>query len=203
MISQLRRSPDADWRWQLRNCVRSSQELARALRLSTEELTGAQFAEARGFPIAITPYYLSLCDPDDLACPIRRQVVPQSLEQETSPGDLVDPLGEVSHEVCPNLIRRYPDRALIFCVDRCAVYCRYCTRSRAVGAGGGARGLPELRKAFEYLRDHPEIRDVIVSGGDPLVMTTEKLKLILAALRRIESVETIRLATRVPVVLPS
>lgn len=192
----------SDWRWQLQHSIRTAEDLGRALRLTRDELSGAEFAEEHGFPIAITPYYLALVDPDDPACPIRRQVVPLAFEAREVPGDLRDPLGEAAHEVAPDLIRRYPDRALIFATDRCAVYCRFCTRSRLVGAGGGARSAGRLAPAFEYLRQHPEITDVIVSGGDPLALATERITTILSALRRIPSVETIRIATRVPVVLP-
>jgi lysine 2,3-aminomutase len=116
---------------------------------------------------------------------------------------MVDPLGETTHEVAPELVSRYPDRALLLVSDRCSVYCRFCTRSRMVGAGGGVRTLEHLAPAFAWLADHPEVRDVIVSGGDPLVMSTERLTRILERLRAIPSVETIRLATRVPVTLPS
>lgn len=193
--------PEA-WRRELRDSVRTVAELAARLELTKEELEGARRAEAGGFPIAITPYYLSLCDPVDATCPIRRQVVPHVAEGETVPGDLRDPLGEEAHEVAPNLVQRYPDRALLLVTDRCAVYCRFCTRSRMVGAGGGARSEERLAAAFAYLEAHPEIRDVIVSGGDPLTTATEKLVRLLERVRRIPSVETIRLATRVPVVLP-
>jgi lysine 2,3-aminomutase len=191
-----------DWRWQLQHTVRSAAGLATAFRLSPEELEGARRAERNGFPISVTPYYASLADSNDPRCPIRRQVVPLTDESNEVPGDLADPLGEAAHEVAPNLIRRYPDRALVFATDRCAVYCRFCTRSRLVGAGGGARSLDRLTAAFAYLESHPEIRDVIVSGGDPLAMSTERVVELLASLRRIRSIETIRIATRVPVVLP-
>ncbi len=192
----------ADWRWQLRNAVRSADGLARALELTPAELEAARAAERAGFPIAVTPYYLSLCDPHDPACPIRRQVVPVLPEGDEVAGDLRDPLGEEAHEVAPELIQRYPDRALLLVTDRCAVYCRFCTRSRMVGAGGGPRSLERLAPALSYLREHPEVRDVIVSGGDPLAMSTDRLLRVIEALRGIPSVETIRLATRVPVALP-
>jgi lysine 2,3-aminomutase len=191
-----------DWRSQLQHALRSADDLSRVLELTPEELEGARAADRAGFPISITPYYLGLIDPDDPACPIRRQVVPQSYEQDEVPGDLRDPLGEEAHEVAPALIQRYPDRALLFATDRCAVYCRFCTRSRLVGAGGGARSLAALGPALAYLAAHPEVRDVIVSGGDPLAMATDRLVGIVRALRAIPSVETIRLATRVPVALP-
>jgi lysine 2,3-aminomutase len=194
--------PTADWRWQLRHALSKPEELARALPLSDSEQRGLAALDERGFPMAITPYYFGLIDPGDENCPIRRQVVPRAEELSLVPGDLADPLGEAVHEVAPNLIVRYPDRALLFATDRCAVYCRFCTRSRLVGAGGGARPLSRLEPAFEYLRAHPEISDVIISGGDPMVMATERLAQLLAALRAIPSVQTLRLATRVPVVLP-
>ncbi|MEY2936430.1 MAG: hypothetical protein RL033_7179 [Pseudomonadota bacterium] len=194
--------PADDWRWQLQHSVSRPEQLKAALRLSEAEAQGLEALGQRGFPMAITPYYLGLIDPDDEHCPIRRQVVPRREELERVPGDLADPLGEAAHEVAPNLIQRYPDRALLFTTDRCAVYCRFCTRSRLVGAGGGARPLSKLEPAFEYLRQHPEISDVILSGGDPLVMATERLTQLVAALREIPSIQTIRLATRVPVVLP-
>jgi len=191
-----------DWRWQLSHSLSSADELARVLPLSDAERQGLAALGERGFPVAITPYYFGLIDPNDPDCPIRRQVVPRFEELTQVPGDLADPLGEAAHEAAPNLIQRYPDRALLFATDRCAVYCRFCTRSRLVGAGGGARSLERLAPALEYLRSHPEISDVIISGGDPLVMSTDRLVRLVAAVREIESVQTIRLATRVPVVLP-
>jgi lysine 2,3-aminomutase len=192
----------ADWRAQLRESVRSAEDLGRVLRLSSEELDGARRAEQEGLPIAITPYYLSLCDSEDPVCPIRRQCVPHALESRDVPGDMVDPLGEIAHEVAPYLVQRYPDRVLLLATDRCAVYCRFCTRSRMVGDGGGPAPLDRLETALAWIRQHPEVRDVIVSGGDPLAMATDRLDRLLASVRAIPSVETIRLATRVPVTLP-
>lgn len=197
----LPRGPE-DWRWQLQNSTRSLSDLEQALQLSESERQGALGAERAGLPIAITPYYLSLIDAADEACPIRRQVVPRAEEAELSQGDLRDPLGEEVHEVAPELVQRYPDRALLLVTDRCAVYCRFCTRSRMVGHGGGARSIERLAGAFAYLRAHPEVKDVIVSGGDVLTQATERIVQVLRALREIKSIETIRLATRVPVVLP-
>lgn len=195
-------SNPSDWRWQLQHALRSTADLERHLELSAQERDGLLAAERGGFPISITPHYLSLMRPGDPDCPLRRQVVPVAQEGESVPGDRVDPLGEADHEVAPNLIQRYPDRALLFATDRCAVYCRFCTRSRLVAAGGGARSLERLQPAFDYLRAHPEVRDVIVSGGDPLAMSDARLGSLLAALRQISTIETIRLATRVPVALP-
>jgi lysine 2,3-aminomutase len=186
----------------MRHAVTDADALARALHLTERELDGARRAERAGLPLSITPYYLSLCDKDDPACPVRLQCVPDGREALTAEGDLEDPLGEVSHEVAPHLIRRYPDRALLLATDRCSVYCRFCTRSRMVGDGGGARSLDELAPALAYLASHPEVRDVIVSGGDPLTLSTSRLVSLLKAVRAVPSVETMRLATRVPVTLP-
>ncbi len=183
--------------------ITSAEGLSRALDLTPEELEGAKRAEQQGLPIRITPHYLSLVDRLDPSCPIRRQCVPVAAEAVETPGDLVDPLGEVAHEVAPHLVQRYPDRALLLVTDRCAVYCRFCTRSRMVGDGGGAVADAALEPAMEYLEAHPEVTDVIVSGGDPGCLATPRLARVIERLRRISSVETIRLATRVPVTLPS
>lgn len=202
----VRRGVDArdwrDWRWQLRHAVGTVDALARALPLTPGELEGARRAESQGLPLRITPYYLSLVDEADPACPIRRQCVPDAREADSVPGDLADPLGEVEHEVAPHLVQRYPDRVLLLATDRCAVYCRFCTRSRMVGNGDGAVSLEALEPAFAWLRAHPEVRDVILSGGDPLAMATDRIVRLVEAVRAIPSVETIRLATRVPVTLP-
>ena len=188
---------------QLRGALTSADDLDRALALTPSELEGARRAERAGLSIRVTPYYLSLCDKHDPDCPIRRQCVPRLDESIEVSGDLADPLGEVAHEVAPHLVQRYPDRALLLATDRCAVYCRFCTRSRMVGDGGGAVSLEALAPAMAYLEGHPEVRDVILSGGDPLTLSTDRLVRLLARLREIPSVETIRLATRVPVTLPS
>lgn len=194
--------PKRDWQSQLRASVRTTADLEARLRLTPEEREGARRAEHGGLPIAITPYYLSLVDQDDPRCPIRLQCVPRAEETNEVPGDLVDPLGEVAHEVAPHLVQRYPDRVLLLATDRCAVYCRFCTRSRMVGDGGGPTPLDRLGEAFAYIASHPEIRDVIVSGGDPLAMATDRLERLIARIRAIPHVDTIRLATRVPVTLP-
>jgi len=193
--------PD-DWRWQLRHALRTADALRVSLDLTDDEYAGALRAEHAGLPIFVTPYVLGLCSRTDPECPIRRQIVPLALESREVAGDLRDPLGEEAHEVAPNLVRRYPDRALLVVSDRCAVYCRFCTRSRMVGRGRGPLPLRDLEPALHYLRRHAEIREVIVSGGDPLVMTTGRLDEILLALRAISSIEIVRLATRVPSVLP-
>jgi lysine 2,3-aminomutase len=192
-----------DWTAELRASLRTTDQLAAALELTPEEMEGARRAAREGLPLRITPYYLALCDKHDPGCPIRLQCVPRADEGREVPGDMADPLGEVAHEVAPHLVQRYPDRALLLATDHCGVYCRFCTRSRMVGDGSGAVSLERLAPAFAYLAAHPEVRDVIVSGGDPLTMATDRLVRLIARLRAIGSVETIRLATRVPVTLPS
>ncbi len=198
----MKRQTSRDWRWQIRHAITTVDALAAALPLTQRELDGARRTEREGLPMSITPYYLSLCDPNDAACPVRVQCVPDSREADHVTGDLEDPLGEVAHEVAPNLVQRYPDRVLLLATDRCAVYCRFCTRSRMVGAAGGAVSLEALGPALKFIRENPQIRDVIISGGDPLAMGTDKLVRVVAAVRAISSVDTIRLATRVPVTLP-
>jgi len=191
-----------DWRWQLRHANIDGAQLDRALSLSTAELGGVQRAEQQGLPLRITPYYLSLVDRDDPRCPIRRQIVPRLDEARLVEGDLVDPLGEVAHEAAPSLVRRYPDRALLLATDQCAIYCRFCTRSRVVGGGSGPASLASLQPAFAYLEQHDELREVIISGGDPLCVSTARIESLVARLRRIAHIGVIRLATRVPVCLP-
>jgi lysine 2,3-aminomutase len=191
-----------DWRWQVRNAVTDLATLERALVLTEDERVGVKRSLQEGLPISITPYYLGLCDRDDARCPIRVQCVPSASEAIEARGDLRDPLGEEAHEVAPNLVQRYPDRVLLLATDRCGVYCRFCTRSRMVGAGGGAQPLAHLEAAFEYIAAHPAICEVIISGGDPLVMNDARVEALLARLASIESVHYVRMATRTPVTLP-
>jgi lysine 2,3-aminomutase len=199
-----RRTRDLDGYWQreVRQAVTTLAGLEEALTLTAAERAGVERALAGGLPLAITPYYLSLCDPEDPRCPVRIQCVPNISEAEIKRGDLRDPLGEEEHEVARHLVQRYPDRALLLVTDRCSVYCRFCTRSRMVGAGGGVRSQRELAPALEYLRAHPEVRDVIVSGGDPLVMSDARLEALLGELAAIEHLVTVRIASRTPVTLP-
>lgn len=191
-----------NWRWQAKNAYRDLARLEAVLELTDDERAGIVRALDSGFALSVTPYYLGLADPHDASCPIRRQVIPVVAEGESAPGDLRDPLGEEDHEVAPELVQRYPDRVLLLVSDRCAVYCRFCTRSRMVGDGGGPRSMAKLEAAFQYIESHPEIQDVIVSGGDPLVMSTGRLVPILKRLATIEHVLTVRLATRAPVTIP-
>ena len=197
-------APDdpGDWRWQARHSVTTLEALERALPLTDAEREGTRRALAGGFPMAITPHYLSLVSRDDPDCPIRLQCVPRAGEAVEVPGDLRDPLGEEAHEVAPHLVQRYPDRVLLLATDRCAVYCRFCTRSRMVGDGGGARSMEALEPAFEWIRNHRDVSDVIVSGGDPVVMRTERVRALLERLATIETVLYVRVATRAPVTIP-
>lgn len=202
-LAEIRTGDDrADWRWQVRHAISDRVGLEKALPLTEAERAGLRHAEAGGFPVSITPYYMGLIDGEDPDCPIRLQCVPRGDEATRVPGDLRDPLGEEAHQVAPHLIRRYPDRVLLLATDRCGVYCRFCTRSRMVGAGGGARPMAELAEALEYIRADPGIRDVIVSGGDPLVMSDERIGAVLGAIADIEHVMYVRIASRVPVTLP-
>ncbi|MEM9873774.1 MAG: KamA family radical SAM protein [Myxococcota bacterium] len=190
------------WRDQLRRVIDTVDALDAAVGLTPDERCGAERAVAAGFPLRITPYYASLIDRTSARCPIRRQVVPRAAEQQATRGDMVDPLGEEAHEVAPSLVRRYPDRALLVATDQCAIYCRFCTRSRVVGGGAGPTPMRALEPAFQWIEAHPEVRDVILSGGDPLTLGTPRLVRLVARIRAIEHVDVVRLATRVPVSLP-
>lgn len=190
------------WSEQVRNSIRTLEGLEAQLHLTESEREGVRYALSQGFSMAITPYYLGLCDPHDANCPIRLQCVPRIDEKKRVDGDLRDPLGEEAHEIAPGLVQRYPDRVLLLATDTCGVYCRFCTRSRMVGAGSGALPLSALDQAFEYIEAHPQIQDVIVSGGDPLVMSTSRVANILKRLSDIPHVLTVRVASRAPVTLP-
>lgn len=196
-------TPDEAWRREAKGTIRDLAGVEAHLTLTDSERRGVIRALKGGFPMSITPYYMSLIDRDDPECPIRRQVIPREEEAIETPGDLHDPLGEVEHEVAPDLIRRYPDRVLLLATDRCAVYCRFCTRSRMVGEGGGARSLRHLEEAFRYIEENEDIAEVIVSGGDPLVMSTSRIVELFERLGSIPHLNNIRLATRAPVTIPS
>ncbi len=191
-----------DWHWQLKNRVTSVQQLQRLMpTLTPEELAGAQFANHK-LALAITPYFFNLIDLADEQCPIRRQVIPRVEETHVAPWEMTDPCGEDSHSPVPGLVHRYPDRVLFLVTDRCAAYCRYCTRSRLVSNASGYDFHPEFEKQIAYVRDHPAIRDVLLSGGDPLLFSDEKLGYLLGRLRAIPHVEFLRIGTRIPVFLP-
>ena len=194
---------DGAWRRQLRDAVRTPEALAAALDLSDDERDGvrALMDQERALPLTITPHYLSLMDRADPQDPLRRQVVPVAAEFDPTDWDRPDPLGEEDHEVTPNLVHRYPDRVLLLATDRCASYCRFCTRKRMVGQGPTPT-TSDLDAALEYIRARPQIREVILSGGDVLTMSDEKVERLLGRVRAIGHIDIIRIATRVPVFLP-
>jgi lysine 2,3-aminomutase len=194
---------EPDWRAQLRAAVRSPEALAQVLDLDDDERRGlALLAAHGGLPLGITPHFLSLIDRGDPADPLRRQVVPRASEYERGDWDRRDPLGEEDHEVVPFLVHRYPDRVLLLATDRCAAYCRFCTRKRMVGQGPTPT-KDDLAPALDYVAAHPAIREVIVSGGDALMLSDERLGELLARVRAIPHVEIIRLATRMLAFAPS
>ena len=168
-----------DWRWQLKHRITTVEQLKKLLpTLTPEELAGATLANTK-LALGITPYFFNLIDPSDEHCPIRLQVVPKLAETRTEAWELSDPCGEDSHSPVPGLVHRYPDRVLFLVTDRCASYCRYCTRSRLVSNATGYDFHPEFDKQIAYIAAHPEIRDVLLSGGDPLLLSDEKLENLL------------------------
>ncbi|MCF8033555.1 MAG: KamA family radical SAM protein [Desulfarculaceae bacterium] len=192
-----------DWHWQVRNRVTSLAGLSRYLKLSPSEERA--FATCPGkLPLAITPYYLSLMDPLDSADPLRRTMVPTWFEAVTGPGESSDPLGEDHDMAAPGLVHRYPDRVLFLSTGFCAAYCRYCTRSRMVGhaSHGPVHSREAMERAIAYIEATPSVRDVLISGGDPLTMADDRLEWLLSRLRRIPHVEVLRLGTKTPAVLP-
>jgi len=192
-----------DWRWQLRHRIRNMDNLGRILQLSEDEWTKEDTCSTKQLPLAITPYYASLLDKYNPQQPLRRTVVPVSAEYVRSPGEAIDPLGEDHHSPVPGLVHRYPDRVLLLVTGFCATYCRYCTRSRLVGnAGRFASSKSQLERAVAYIESSPSVRDVLISGGDPLTLSDEKLEQLLSRLHRIRHVEFLRIGTKVPVVLP-
>lgn len=190
-----------DWRWQSRNRVRTLAQIERILILSDDE-RGALEQGGCMLPVGITPYYMSLLSRDDAEQPLRRTVIPTTHEFTRTAGEADDPLGEDGHSPVPGLVHRYPDRVLLLGLDFCSTYCRYCTRSRVVGHGEIMPDEARLEAAFEYLREHTEIRDVLISGGDPLALSEDRLDWILTRLRGIPHIEFVRIGTKMPAVLP-
>lgn len=191
-----------DWRWQLKNRITTLAQLQRLMpTLSPEEYAGTQLANTK-LALGITPYFFNLIDPADENCPIRRQVIPRIEETTTASWEMSDPCGEDSHSPVPGLVHRYPDRVLFLVTDRCASYCRYCTRARLVSNATGYDFHPEFDKQIDYIASHPEIRDVLLSGGDPLLFSDEKLEYLLSRLRAIPHIEFLRIGTRIPIFLP-
>jgi lysine 2,3-aminomutase len=190
-----------DWRWQLRHRVTDPEVLAGILGQQAAESDGVKAVLGR-FRMAITPYYLSLIDPSDPTDPVRAQAVPSPLELRVQPADMADPLHEDADSPVPLITHRYPDRVLFLVTDQCTMYCRHCTRRRLAGQTDRVASREKIARAIEYIRANPIIRDVLVSGGDPLTLGSHVLEGILTEIRAIPHVEIIRLGTRVPVVCP-
>lgn len=189
------------WVWQLKNRITRVEQLEEYLELTESERKGCFFANKK-LALSITPYFFNLIDLKDPECPIRRQVIPQEGELQTAPEELLDPLGEEESMVVPGLVHRYPDRVLFLVTDRCAAYCRYCTRSRLVSNAQDYDFHPEFEEGLKYIEAHGEVRDVLLSGGDPLLLSDKKIDYLLGRLRAIEHVEFIRIGSRIPLFLP-
>ncbi|UMZ75138.1 lysine 2,3-aminomutase [Natranaerofaba carboxydovora] len=190
-----------DWKWQLKNRITSVDELKEIVNLTKNEEKGIG-ETLKHLRMAITPYYASLMDKDNPSCPIRLQAIPSSLEVDRSKHDLEDPLHEDTDSPVPGITHRYPDRVLFLVTDQCSMYCRHCTRRRIAGTTDNIRPSEELNNAIEYIKKTPEIRDVLISGGDGLLIPDEKLEELIKKLREISHVEIIRIGTRTPVVMP-
>jgi len=191
----------ADWKWQMRHAVRSADVLAKLLPLTDGERAGLTDTAAM-FRVGISPYYLSLIDPRHPFCPVRMQAIPVAAEARVRPGELADPLGEDPHRPVEAIVHKYPDRVLLLATDTCSVYCRHCTRRRITKGGVAELTKSQLELGLDYIRSHPQVRDVLVTGGDPLILADERLDAVLSGLRAIPHVEIIRIGTRAPVTLP-
>ncbi len=204
---RLRFYPDAtqsdwdDWTWQIAHRITSLEQLGKVIHLTDAE--NQVFRDrGEGIPLSITPYFASLLEPANPAQALRRTVVPSIYEYLMSPGEDQDPLSEEHDTVVPGLVHRYPDRVLFLATYSCSTYCRYCTRSRAVGDHLCDSGIERWETALDYIRQHPEVRDVLVSGGDPLTLPDAALDWLLSRISAIPHVEFIRIGTKVPAVLP-
>lgn len=190
-----------NWKWQLKNRITKVEQLEQYLELTPEEKQACYFSKQK-LALAITPYFFNLIDVNDPDCPIRRQIIPHGGEMQTSPEELLDPVGEEGDMPVEGLVHRYPDRVLFLVTDRCASYCRYCTRSRLVSNAQDYNFHPEFESGLKYIEEHPEIRDVLLSGGDPLLLSNRKLDHLLGRLKAIPHVEFVRIGSRIPTFLP-
>ena len=190
-----------DWHWQVRNRITTVEQLKKVINLTDGEEKAIEESLAL-LRMAITPYYASLMDPDDPNCPIRKQAVPTPLELQRGEADMEDPLLEDTDSPVECLTHRYPDRVLFLITDQCSMYCRHCTRRRFAGQTDNAVPDDRIDKAIEYIKNTPQVRDVLISGGDALVISDERLESILKRLREIPHVEVIRIGSRTPVVMP-
>lgn len=190
-----------DWKWQLANRVTTIEQLRQVIDIDDEE--AAKVSRSLGkLRMAITPYYASLMDPKDPACPVRIQAVPTEHETKIASADLHDPLHEDVDSPVPGLTHRYPDRGLLLITDQCSMYCRHCTRRRHAGETDKAYGEEQIKKGIEYIRNTPSFRDVLLSGGDPLTVSDDRLEWVISELRKIPHVDFVRLGSRMPVVCP-
>lgn len=189
------------WVWQLQNRLKSAEDLERYIELTPEERAGCAYADKK-LALSITPYFFNLIDRNDPNCPIRRQMIPREEEMTTAPEELLDPVGEEQAKNIGNVVHRYPDRVLFLVTDRCAAYCRYCTRSRLVSNAQDYNFHPEFEEGLQYIESNPNIRDVLLSGGDPLLLSDKKLDYLLTRLRAIPHIQFVRIGTRIPVFLP-
>ncbi len=190
-----------DWRWQQRHQLRAPEDFEGVLELSDREYRG--FSQTEGdFRVGVTPYYASLMDPSDPDCPVRRQGLPDPEEARRADFERRDPLAEEEHMPVQGLTHRYPDRVLFYVTHHCPVFCRHCTRKRKVSDPKTAASTGQIEQGLEYIRQNRDVRDVLVSGGDPLTLSDDRLMAILGALRDIDHVEVVRLGTRNPVTLP-
>ena len=190
-----------DWRWQLRHRITSTNQLRQVIPVSDDEADAIDQCLTR-LRMAISPYYSTLIDPTDPDDPIRKQAVPTLAETREGPGEMVDPLHEDVDSPVAGLTHRYPDRVLFLVTDQCSMYCRHCTRRRLAGQTDRARGGNQIAAAIDYIRRTPAVRDVLLSGGDPLTLADNKLEDLIRELRTIPHVEIIRIGTRMPVVVP-
>lgn len=190
-----------DWKWQFKNRITTISQLEKVIRLSDKEKQDIEFCLNK-FRMAITPYYASLMDPKDPNCPIRKQAVPSIKETQILSYEMADPLDEDRDSPVKNIVHRYPDRVLFLVTRMCSMYCRHCTRRRTVGEEDFSITDEEIEEAVDYIAKNEQIRDVLISGGDPLTLGDAKLEKIIAKLRSIDHVEIIRIGTRVPVVMP-
>ena len=190
-----------DWKWQVKNRIETLEDLKKYVSLTPEEEEGVK-KTLQTLRMAITPYYISLIDPNNPDCPVRKQAVPTGKETYQSPADLLDPLHEDEDSPVPGLTHRYPDRVLLLITDMCSMYCRHCTRRRFAGQKDGESAIERIDKAIEYIAKTPQVRDVLLSGGDSLCVSDERLEYIISRVRAIPHVEIIRLGSRTPVVCP-
>ncbi|OGI04833.1 MAG: lysine 2,3-aminomutase [Candidatus Melainabacteria bacterium GWF2_37_15] len=190
-----------NWKWQLKNKIQSTDQLSRFLSLTQDEIKGLSLKN-KNLPVSITPYYLSIINPEDIDDAIRKCTIPRPEEAFATEGEAIDPLSEEKYSPVHGIVHRYPDRVLFLVTTTCSVYCRYCTRSRIVGEDVHINDTESWEKCISYIQSRPEIRDVLISGGDPLTMSDEKIEWLLSRLRKIEHVEMIRIGTKVPVTLP-